>query len=356
MTKFSTIFMLLILLGLAKVAESQSTDQVFKVGIKEAPPFVIKSPDNQWTGISVDLWKRIAKKNNFQYQFQEQKLQGIFAGIQNGSLDFGIGALTITPEREQLIDFSHSFYSTGLGIATSKTNDVSLNQVLKNLISFDFIKVLALLITIILIFGSLIWLVERRKNSSQFDNGAFKGIGSGFWWSAVTMTTVGYGDKAPVTFLGRLVAVVWMFAGIIIISSFTAAIAASLTVNQLGTTVRSENDLAKVRVATIKSSSSEAYLKQKQINYTEYEQLSEALQDLKNKKLDALVYDAPILKYYINEKHQDSLLVLPQIVQKQDYGIALSANIAIRETINQTLLNETRTPEWKQILFDYLGN
>ena len=64
------------------------------------------------------------------------------------------------------------------------------------------------------------------------------------------MTTVGYGDKAPVTVMGRLIGLIWMFAAIIIISSFTAAIAASLTVSELGSDVENPNDLPNVRVGS----------------------------------------------------------------------------------------------------------
>ncbi|MFH7563901.1 MULTISPECIES: ion channel [Oceanimonas] len=46
---------------------------------------------------------------------------------------------------------------------------------------------------------------------------------------------MGYGDKAPVTFAGRLVGLIWMFAGMIMVASFTAAITSSLTVNNLRT-------------------------------------------------------------------------------------------------------------------------
>lgn len=55
---------------------------------------------------------------------------------------------------------------------------------------------------------------------------AVDGIGSGIWWAAVTAATVGYGDIAPTTVGGRLVAVVIMIAGIGLFAALAAAVAA----------------------------------------------------------------------------------------------------------------------------------
>ncbi len=56
--------------------------------------------------------------------------------------------------------------------------------------------------------GVFIWVVEVRNN------GQFATIGDGFWWSIITFSTTGYGDKVPVTFIGRLIAVVTILVGI----------------------------------------------------------------------------------------------------------------------------------------------
>ena len=53
-----------------------------------------------------------------------------------------------------------------------------------------------------------------------------KSFGDGLWWAATTVTTVGYGDKVPVTVEGRLVAVALMLVGISVLGVVTAAVAA----------------------------------------------------------------------------------------------------------------------------------
>ncbi len=52
----------------------------------------------------------------------------------------------------------------------------------------------------------------------------FPTIGSGLWWAAQTVTTVGYGDNVPVTFAGRILAVLVMLLGISFLTVITAAI------------------------------------------------------------------------------------------------------------------------------------
>lgn len=51
-------------------------------------------------------------------------------------------------------------------------------------------------------------------------------IWGALWWSVVTVTTVGYGDIAPVTFWGRIAGVMLMFAGLGLVSTLAATIAA----------------------------------------------------------------------------------------------------------------------------------
>ena len=75
-------------------------------------------------------------------------------------------------------------------------------------------RVLLLLVALSLLSAVALWRLE--PTTSLFD---------WLWWSVVTITTVGYGDITPVTFLGRLIGVVLMFCGIGVLSMFTATIA-----------------------------------------------------------------------------------------------------------------------------------
>ncbi|MEV6947822.1 potassium channel family protein [Streptomyces sp. NPDC051172] len=74
----------------------------------------------------------------------------------------------------------------------------------------------------LLMFGSLAVLSVERDSP----NGNIRTLGDAVWWSFTTMTTVGYGDHAPTTGLGRMIAVGLMLAGIALLGVVTANIAA----------------------------------------------------------------------------------------------------------------------------------
>ena len=72
------------------------------------------------------------------------------------------------------------------------------------------------------------------------------------------MTTVGYGDKVPISFGGRVVAFIWMLLAIIIVSVLTATITSTLTVAHLDVPVKGPQDLPRVRVGAITDTTGES--------------------------------------------------------------------------------------------------
>lgn len=334
----------------------QAADGTLIIGTKEAPPFSMKDTDNQWQGISIDLWRHIADGMDLEYEFREMSLAQLLQGAADGSLDGVVAALTVTAQREETVDFSHPFHSTGLAIAIPSGGSGSpWLRVLQGLMSPEFLKVVAALGLVLFVVGALVWAFEHRRNPEQFGGGTGRGLGSGFWWSAVTMTTVGYGDKAPVTLGGRIVALVWMFGAIIIISSFTAGITSALTVSTLGANISGPADLPKVRVGAVADTTSTTVLDERRIRHTAYPSLAEALGALADGKLDAVTYDAPILRYVVNQDFPETIQVLPGVFSRQDYAIALPPGSELREPVNRGLLSLLPSEQWRNTLFEHLG-
>lgn len=74
-------------------------------------------------------------------------------------------------------------------------------------------------ITVVLLGALVMWLVDQEN---------FSNYGLALWWSAQTVTTVGYGDVVPTNVAGRIVAAVVMFTGIALITVVSGAAASGL--------------------------------------------------------------------------------------------------------------------------------
>ena len=311
--------------------------------------------DGTVSGISIDLWRKIAAELNFRCEYHTTDLTGLLTGLESGEFDIGVAPLTMTAEREAKIDFSHSYFSTGLGIVVPSKSSGDWLAAARRIFSSQFLQAVLALIALLLIVGLLVWFIERRRNPDMFGGTAAHGIGSGFWWSAVTMTTVGYGDKAPITAAGRIVGLVWMFAGLIIISSFTAAITSALTVTQLESHITGPEDLHNVRVATVAISAAAEYLQDNGISFRALGTAEEALDRLLAGDVDAVVYDVPLMRYLISNSYKGRLKIIPGHFVAQNYAFGIAAGSALTEHINQSLLKVTGDQRWEQILDTYLG-
>lgn len=338
-----------------EVPSTQGQAQPLRVGTKEAPPFAMKRGDGtQWTGLGIELWEHVAAELELEYEFVERDLDVLLSEVETQQLDAGIAALTITAGREEAMDFSYPYYSTGLGVAVPQPSELAgWFRVLNRFASVEFLSVVAVLSLVLLIAGFLVWLFERRANPEMFGGGLAHGIASGFWWSAVTMTTVGYGDKAPATVGGRVVGLIWMFMSVIILSSFTASIASSLTVGELGTSIRSLADLRRGQVGVVQASTSEEMLVREGIRSRPFDSVASGLRALANGEIDAFVHDAPLLRYVLGQQYGDQLQLLPRTVGRQDYGIALPEDSPLREPMTRVILRHLKSEAWAQSVARY---
>jgi len=323
------------------------------VATKVAPPFAMKTDDGSWTGLSISLWQALAAELGFDTRFVEATLADMVEGVADERFAASIAATTITPGREQIVDFSHPFFTTGFAIAVKRGDDGWL-QMIKSLVSFDFLKAVCLLALLLGFVGLLFWLAEHRRNQAEFRPAFWPGLGDGFWLSAVTMTTVGYGDIAPRTFAGRIVALVWMFTAILIISTFTGMIASSLTADRLSLSIEKPSDLARVATATVADTASAEWLVERGVRFQSVDSVTAGLAALADGEIEALVYDRPLLQYLVNQR-QAHIELVPGSFGRQDYGIALPTGSELREPLNQALLHYLDSDAWQGTLTRYLG-
>jgi voltage-gated potassium channel len=81
-------------------------------------------------------------------------------------------------------------------------------------------------VAITTLFVAYISAVQITVAERYLENSNIKNFGDGLWWAMTTVTTVGYGDKFPVSTQGRFLAVLLMIMGISLLGVITASVAA----------------------------------------------------------------------------------------------------------------------------------
>ena len=324
--------------------DTAMTDSMITIGIKSSPPFVETREGLAPDGLSLDFWSEVEGEAQVLYEFREfQTLNELLEALNRGEIDMSINPITVTEERMKELDFAQPFYISGTTLVRKYTG--GWWDMLINIFSWKFFSAVAVLLVVILIFGLLIWAFERRKNKSMFGKG-FQGLGDGFWWSAVTMTTVGYGDKAPVTTGGRIIGFIWMFAAIIMISSLTASIASALTVSSLETKINNPEDLRRFSVGTIGGSSSAEYLDIFNVGFNEFKSVTEGFDAIEDGRIDVFVYDRPILKYFLNQQNNEILKLSPKDLKTDYYSFTYPKGSNLRDYLDPYVVKALKSDRW----------
>ncbi|HEX5554550.1 MAG TPA: transporter substrate-binding domain-containing protein [Chitinophagaceae bacterium] len=325
------------------------------VGIAGTPPFVVDTANDD--GISIEIFQAMALQLGWKYKIKyfddvPQALQA----LESGKIDVVAGPVSITSERAQKVSFTQPYYQSSLSIL-SRTDAPSLWQRISPFFSTHFFIAVGIFILILGGVGTVLWLTEREDNSEQFPAEPAKGIANGMWCAIVTMSTTGYGDKAPVTFWGRLVAASWMVVSIIFATTMVAGIASTLTLTGLNTTVISTaNALAGKKVAVVAGSPAEDFIRHYRGGEVEIKSLQEGYDKLKAKQVDAVVYDRPQLLYFLQQHQDDGVAVSIAEYSPQGYGFALPLHSRLLHRVNIELLTMEESGRVDRIVSDWLGN
>jgi polar amino acid transport system substrate-binding protein len=111
------------------------------------------------------------------------------------------------------------------------------------------------------------------------------------YWAAGTLAT--QAEQMPRQWLARVLAVLWMFTGVVFVAFYTAQLTATLTVQQIQGTINGPDDLQGKKVATTRGSTAAAHLRELRAQVLEVSVIEDAYQALINKDADAVVFDAP---------------------------------------------------------------
>ena len=349
--------------SLAFTANSdEATTGELTVAVAECPPFVM-AENGQYSGLAIYLWERIGREMGLSWKYTEYPLGELLEAIESegqaGLPDVGISCTSVTAEREELIDFSHSFNETYTAIAVRQTTLWS--AVTGFLTSPRVLQALFIILGVAILIGGVFFLLEFRINKKLFSSDTIIG-------RIVEPIIVGlmFVTNGPIRFYrfktltARILATVLTLSSTFLIAAITAVLASSFTLNAMKTEVLTLDDLRDLQVGALVASTSSAFLNANGIPHNTRPDLDTLVNDLDSGELDAIVSDAAFLTYRINRGKQQgefkSLTVLPYELEAQNYAFVLKQDSPLREKINLALLTERMQRDWRDKILEYLGD
>lgn len=334
---------------------AQSQPESLRVATRIIRPFVIEV-GGDLTGFSIELWQEIATLLDMRTQYiVKPTVRDLLDVTQSNEADLAIAAISITEERERSWDFSQPMFDAGLQILTpEQAADGGITRIATAILNPSFLPVLGFVLLGLVIAGHVVWFFERRRPDGLLPGpGYFPGIFEACWWAASTLAT--QSDQMPRSAAARIIAVLWMFTAVLFVALFTAAVTSSLTVQQLRGDIQGPDDLPGKRVATVRNSTSAAYLSQRQIQTIEFTTIDEAIDLLVKGDADAVVYDAPVLLYYASHEGKGKVEVVGSIFRKESYGILFPQGSPYRKPVNEALLRLRENGAYDRLYAKWFG-
>ncbi|MBS0185139.1 MAG: transporter substrate-binding domain-containing protein [Proteobacteria bacterium] len=337
------------------VLPEEMRNKVLTVAIYEEIPFVFPSEvPNVYTGISIDIWEKIARELGLSFKYMLVSKEEGMKGVAEGKYDVLLGAIPdFVQDDSARFDYTLPFYSAGIGIAISK--DSFLRMVLNYFISWDFFKVVIGFSIFVILQTLTLWFFERKINP-HYQGGFWRGIGNGLWWSAGIGALNEAGDVNTQTLWGRCIAVFWMLLALVMVNIFTGSIASELTIGKLSTNIQTVADLRKLNVLCLDEKSSKKFLKEHFVKFKTVSSLEEGFEFLQKNKGSALIYSEPMLKYMINTTSLPNIQFVHAGIVSQYYSIKVPRGSKLLYSLNQVILKLLNGEEIKNILSRYFGN
>ncbi|KAM6076021.1 glutamate receptor 2 isoform 2-T2 [Chlamydotis macqueenii] len=334
--------------------------------------------NDRYEGYCVDLATEIAKHCGFKYKLTivgdgkygardaDTKIwNGMVGELVYGKADIAIAPLTITLVREEVIDFSKPFMSLGISIMIKKPQKSKPGV-------FSFLDPLAYEIWMCIVFAYIgvsvvLFLVSRFSpyewHTEEFEDGREMqtnestnefGIFNSLWFSLGAFMQQGC-DISPRSLSGRIVGGVWWFFTLIIISSYTANLAAFLTVERMVSPIESAEDLSKqteIAYGTLDSGSTKEFFRRSKIavfdkmwTYMKSAEPSVFVRTTaegvarvrKSKGKYAYLLESTMNEYIEQRKPCDTMKVGGNLDSK-GYGIATPKGSSLRNAVNLAVL------------------
>lgn len=308
---------------------SFAQERTVNIGIYETDPFVMKTPNGDYTGFDIEFWKAIASDLHLKTNFvPATSFPDLLQLVKENKVDAAMSSITVNAERHGNMDFSTPYFNSGLMIMIRESENkesfrsfisTEVPRSIESLGSYFPVFTVLLIVSLFLILGRTRW-------------ESFKGV---------TLTFV------SVVFLFATV-----FAGIML----SARLSAAMTADHFSYQVSLPRDLRGKSVATVAGTTSVPVLATYGANVNAVTDINDAYEMLTVGQVDAVVYDAPTLQYYAKTIGSGKVVAVGSMFAQQPYGIAFPQDSdLLRKQIDGAILRLKENGVYDRLYQHYFG-
>lgn len=353
----SVVFLVGVIAGVPATPTAHAATRTVTVAIKDLKPFVMTRYGVR-SGFTIDLLDEISKRTGWDFNFVDTDTTAeLLRAVAENRAEAAACAISITSDRADTFDFSQPILKAGLQIAVPVSaiehTQPGLRDFLRLLFSKTMLVWLVAAVILTVIPAHLVWLLERHDTDSMVSRSYFPGVFQAFGWG-LGMLTWGADDK-PRRWQTQVVSLVWAFVGVIFAAYFTATLTANLTVEKFESKIQTPADLIGKRVCTVTETTSTINLTKLDVDYTGKREITECYSGLREQKFDAIVFDAPVLQYYVRHEGAGIATMAGPIFHDEDYGIAFPLGSKLRRQVDDALLSIRESGDFDLIKQKWLG-
>jgi len=342
------------------------------VAVRHAPPFVYQKIDAttgepRLKGISIDLWERVAREIGVDYQYVCKGLSDTLQLLESGGIDMAVSPLTITKAREQVFDFSHQYFNSGLVFASSP-NESSFNfekafNTLSNTLAsanvfYLFMFFIALFVALILLalknirhYQTMPAMIDKSKPAMLMHVVLYSVLNIvGIRKDVFGFSSVGM----------QLFSFLILIFGITVSASLLSLLTAALTQSVSPKTDFTIETMDQHEIVTLRGSTAQGFLcdsSKQSLSFEVTDTWTQSLEKVAEGKRDLVLGDWVQLVYLSQKPNlSGKITVHDQSFKFEPYGWGFKTNHSIKDQVNQELIGILRSQIGIDIVKQYIGD
>ncbi|CAL1544183.1 unnamed protein product, partial [Lymnaea stagnalis] len=329
--------------------------------------------------LGIDYVLRIAEDGEYGKYLGNGTWTGMIGQLIRRTADIAIGPLTITSTRERALDFSTPFMNTGISVIMAKPQKQKAN-LFTFMEPFSLSLWISILLAYIVVSISIFIVCKSNPTEPIQDNYPEEmenvcrskiTLSNSFWFAIGALMSQG-SDVILRTPASRLIGGVWWFFVLIILSSYTANLAAFLTVERIVQPITSVDDLlqhSEISCGMLETGSTREYFETSNISTFRklWASISDSYQKVMVKSIEegvqrvqssggkyAFILESSMSEYYSTKMPCNTVVVGSKFYTK-GFGVATYQNAKLMQDINYVILKlkeDGRLHKLKQIWWD----